>query len=655
MRKRTSVSPLARITIAVWVLAIAAASSPRTAAAQPLPPSQSMQRMAQSTMHRWPDGRFVAANQPWHWNYELGTLLMGMDAAWYNSADGDYYRYIKSSVDQFVQPDGSISTYKPEEYQLDSILLGRQLLLLCEVTQDKRYYKAATLLRDQLSHQPKNASGGFWHKQIYPNQMWLDGIYMAEPFLAQYADDFQQPQDFAQITHQFTLIYQHTRDPKTGLLYHGWDESKQKVWANPTTGASPDFWSRAIGWYMMALVDTIPLYPENDPGRAQLLAILQRLTPAILRVQDPGTGLWYQVPDKPGAKGNYFESSAACMFTYVLAKGVRLGYLPAADKAAAERAWHGIQTHFLQTDPDGSLTLTGTVKGVGLGNIKSVADAYTYYVTTPVISNDSKGIGACLLAASEMEMAPHASEARGKTVLLDAWYNSQHRKNAAGQMELFHYKWNDYANSGNSLFGHILRSYGVKTETLTSAPDLNNLRKSQFYLIVSPDNTAKNPNPHYMNEADAARISAWVRQGGTLLMMENDPANADITHFDILADKFGLHFNNVLVHHVIDDDFAMGRIDLPSPAPPFTHPHVLYMKDTCSLALSGKAQPLLHYKGDLLMAWTRYGKGMVVAVTDPWLYNEYTDGRKLPPEYDNFAGGQDFVAWLLHQQAQLPH
>lgn len=646
---RNPARPLALLAASLCLLAIAL---PQPAAAQEISPARSLQRMAQSTLQRWPNGRFTAANQPWHWNYELGTLLMGMDAVWYNSADGQYYRYIKASLDQFVQPDGSIATYKAEEYQLDSILLGRQLLLLYEVTRDKRYYRAATLLRDQLAHQPRTASGGFWHKQIYPNQMWLDGIYMAEPFFARYAVDFHQPQDFAEITRQFSLIYQHTRDPKTGLLYHGWDESKQKVWANPSTGASPDVWSRAIGWYEMALVDTIPLVPANDPGRAQLLNILRRTTAAILRFQDPKTGLWYQVTDKPGARGNYFESSAACMFAYAIAKGVRLGYLPASDESAAERAWHGIQTHFLQTGPDGSLTLTGTVKGVGLGNIKSLDQAYTYYVSTPVISNDPKGIGAYLLAASEMEMAPRATEGRGETVLLDAWYNSQTRKNAAGQTELFHYKWDDFSNSGYSLFGHLFRGFGLKTETLAAAPTAENLRRSQIYLIVSPDNPAKNPNPHYMNETDASTIAAWVRHGGTLLMMENDPANADIPHMDILADKFGLHFNNVLVHHVIGDDFTMGRIDLPTPAPPFTHPHVLYMKDTCSLALSGKARPLLRYKGDLLMAWTRYGQGMVVAVTDPWLYNEYTDGRKLPAEYDNFAAGQEFVSWILHQQAQ---
>jgi unsaturated rhamnogalacturonyl hydrolase len=610
------------------------------------------QRMADSTMQRWPNGRWTTAGAPWHWNYELGTLLEGMDAVWYGSAKGEYYRYIKASVDQLVEPDGSIPTYHADEDQLDSILLGRQLLLLYQVTQDKRYYKAATSLREQLEHQPKTASGGFWHKKIYPNQMWLDGLYMAEPFYAEYAKEFEEPQDFAEITRQFVLIDEHARDAKTGLLYHAWDESKEQFWANKQTGDSANFWGRAMGWYMMALVDTLPSYPENDPGRAQLLEILRRAAAAVARVQDPQTGLWWQVLNKPGAKGNYLEASASCMFTYALAKGVRLGYLPRAYERNAERGWGGIQKQFVKTESDGSVTLTGTVKVAGLGGAEHRDGSYEYYVSQPVADNDPKGVGAFLLAASEMEM-PGRTEGPGDTVLVDAWFNSQTRKNAAGQTQLFHYKWDDFANSGFSLFGHIWRSYGVATKTLPSAPTVEKLKGAQFYILVSPDNTAKNPNPHSMNAQDAEQVAAWVRSGGVLLMMENDPANADIEHFDLLADRFGLHFNNVLVHHVVGDDFAMGRIDVSQPAPPFTHPHVLYMKDTCSLQLSGKAVPLLKdSKGELLMAWTRYGKGMVFAVTDPWLYNEYTDGRKLPAEYDNFGGGVDLVHWLLEERGK---
>ncbi|HLJ78726.1 MAG TPA: DUF4350 domain-containing protein, partial [Acidobacteriaceae bacterium] len=372
---------------------------------------------------------------------------------------------------------------------------------------------------------------------------------------------------------------------------------------------------------------------------------------AVVRVQDPKSGLWYQVLDKPGAKGNYLESSASCMFTYALARGVRFGYLPRSYMANAERGWRGIQTRFVKTDADGSVTLTGTVQVAGLGGVPYRDGSYAYYVSSPVVSDDPKGVGAFLLAASEMDLEPDATEGLGRKVLLDAWYNSQTRQNAAGETVLFHYKWDDYSNSGFSLFGHILRSYGVQTETLTTAPTAQNLPDAQFYIIVSPDNPSKNPHPNYMNDADARQVADWVSKGGTLLLMENDPDNSDITHLDTLADIFGVHFNNVLVHHVIGDQFEMGRIDVSTAVPPFTHPHVLYMKDTCSLALSKGAKPLLVWKGDTLMAVARYGKGTVFAVTDPWLYNEYTDGRKLPPDYDNFAAGMETVRWLLRQTA----
>jgi unsaturated rhamnogalacturonyl hydrolase len=620
-----------------------------TAARAQAPQQPLSQRMANATIQRWTNGKFSPPEKPWRWNYELGTLLEGMDAVWYDSANGNYYRYIKGSIDPFVGADGALSTYDQSEYQLDNILSGRQLLLLYRVTQDKRYYDAATTLRRQLASQPRNASGGFWHKQIYPRQMWLDGLYMAEPFLAEYAAAFHEPQDFTEIRHQFVLSEQHTRDPKTGLLHHGWDESKQQDWANRETGTSPNFWARGMGWYMMALVDTLPWFPESDAGREQLLDILKREAAAIVHYQDAESGLWYEVLDKGGEKGNYFESSAACMFTYALAKGVRLGYLPAAYATNAQKSWTGIQSHFLKTEADGALTLTGTVRAVGLGGSEHRDGSYAYYVSAPVVSNDPKGVGAFLLAATEMERASDAAAGRGNTVLLDAWYNSQTRKNAAGQTELFHYKWDDWSNSGFSLYGHLFRTFGAETKTLTSTPTADKLRGARFYVIVSPDNLSKSPQPHYMNNEDARQIAAWVKQGGVLVMMENDPDNADITHLNLLADTFGLHFNNVLTHHVIGDQFDMGRIELLHPGTPFTSPHILYMKDTCSLSLSRGAQGLLEWKDDTLMAVAHYGKGTVVAVADPWLYNEYTDGRKLPSEYDNLAGGREFVRWLLKQ------
>jgi unsaturated rhamnogalacturonyl hydrolase len=614
------------------------------------------QRMANATMARWPQGRFAAPNEKWKWNYELAMLLNGMNAVWYSTAEGDYFQYIKESVDALVSPDGTIPTYDPAASTLDNIALGRELLLLYRVTRDARYYKAATLLRGQLSMQPRATSGGFWHKQIYPDQMWLDGLYMAEPFYAEYAEVFQEPQDFADITQQFTLIEAHTRDPKTGLLYHAWDESRKQSWSDKATGASRIFWARGMGWYMMALVDALPFYPQNDQGRATLIGILNRTAQAVARVQNPHTGLWYQVLDKPGEKGNYFESSAACMFAYAFQKGVRLGYLPAQYSANASRAWKGIQDRFVQTGTNGSITLTGTVKAVGLGGTPYRDGSYDYYVHAPVGDNDPKGIGAFLLAASEMENSqdgPKAQfDARGQTVVVDAWFNSLKRKNAAGQDEFFHYKWDDMSDSGYSLLGQIFASHGATLGTLYSAPTVKNLEQAQYYVIASPDNPSKNPNPHYAQPEDGEQVAAWVKSGGVLVMLENDPPNADIEHFNNIVDRFGIHFNAVLSHHVVGNDYAPGLIAAQPDGALFHASHTLYMKDTCTITVSMAARALLTDRGTIVIATTKYGKGTVLAVVDPWIYNEYTDGRKRQPVDDNFAAGQEVVRWLIEQKKQ---
>lgn len=238
---------------------------------------------------------------------------------------------------------------------------------------------------------------------------------------------------------------------------------------------------------------------------------------------------------------------------------------------------------------------------------------------------------------------------RGKTVLLDAWFNSQKRKNANGALESFHYKWSDEADSGYSIFGRLLRDSGLKTGTLFVAPTMTNLASAQVYIIVSPDNPSKNPQPHYMEAQDADQVASWVKKGGVLLLFENDPANADIEHLDLLANKFGLHFNNVLSHHVNGDEFAMGRIEAKADGELFHRAHVLYMKDTCTITPSGAARPLLVDKGDVMIATAKYGKGTVFAAVDPWLYNEYIDNHRLPPEYDNLGGAHELIAWLLRQ------
>jgi unsaturated rhamnogalacturonyl hydrolase len=410
------------------------------------------------------------------------------------------------------------------------------------------------------------------------------------------------------------LIEEHARSQQTGRLYHGWDESRKQAWADKDTGTSHIFWARGMRWYMMALVDSLPYYPKDDPNRATLVAILNRTAASVVRYQDKQTGLWYQVLDKPGAQGNYFESSAACMFTYALQKGVRLGYLPEHYSQNAARAWQGILSHFIQTDARGFVTITGTVKAIGLGGAPYNDGTFAYYVGSPVVRNDPKGVGAFLLASTEMESAPDARVAGGETVMVDAWFNSQQRQNAAGQEEYFHYKWNDYSDSGLSILGHIFASHGATLATLYQAPTTDRLKGAQFYIIVSPDNPAKNPHPHYVQPQNADQVAEWVKRGGVLVLMENDPANADITHLDLIADRFGIHFDDVLKRHIIGDEFAPAYIAVSGGGPIFHQPHMLYMKDTCAISLKALARALLEDKAGIVMATAKYGRGTVFAV-----------------------------------------
>jgi unsaturated rhamnogalacturonyl hydrolase len=378
------------------------AAWPRLAGAQTAPLSV---RMADSVMARRGDALINEPGRPERWAYEQGVLLEGVAAVWRATGDEKYFRYIKRGVDHFVNDDGTIRTYKLEDYTLDNIMPGRLVLLLYKVTGEEKYRKAAALLREQLKAHPRTSEGGFWHKKIYPEQMWLDGLYMAEPFYAEYAATFKEPADFDDIANQFVLMERHARDAKTGLLYHGWDESKKQRWADPATGHSPNFWGRAMGWYAMALADTLDYFPKNHPKRAALLAILKRLAAAVEKYQEPESGLWYEVLDRGGAEGNYLEASASCMFVYALAKGVRQGYLPASYLKAARKSYAGVVRRFIETDAGGLVSLKGTVSVAGLGGNPYRDGSYQYYLSEKVVTNDPKGLGAFLMASSEIEGA----------------------------------------------------------------------------------------------------------------------------------------------------------------------------------------------------------------------------------------------------------
>jgi unsaturated rhamnogalacturonyl hydrolase len=654
------------------------------------------QQMAATVIKQWPAGVVSTTGAPGKWAYEEGVLLDGMAAEWQATGNGDDFAYIKSAVDKYVASDGTITGYKAAGHTLDDIELGRATLLVYRVTLLPRYAKAAEFLHAQLALQPRTASGGYWHKQIYPNQMWLDGAYMAEPFRAAYAASFQQPQDFDDIAKQLLLMDTHMRDPRTGLLRHGWDESKSMPWADQTTGLSPEVWGRAEGWYCMALVDVLDWFPREHPQRAALIAALNRNLAAVLKVQDSETGLWWQVMGRsphsaphlmkqPNGSvrlgvehandGNFLEASASCMFTYALAKGVRLGYLPPADEAPAQRAWAGIQKKFITADADGTLTLHGTVKVGGLGGTPYRSGDFSYYIGEKIGDQDAKGVGAYLLAGSEIDQsapaasrtaqspsparlgllpsskdfhAPAEAPAHRVTAMVDAWFNSQTRKNPLGQTELFHYKWDDDSNNGYSLFGHAFQRHGADLATLPVAPTRANLAHAQIYIIASPDIPAKNPNPHYMDAASGDAIEAWVKSGGVLLLFSNDRDNTEFTHFDTLADRFGIHFNPVLSHHVIDPDHSTGEVVIPSGTGIFGEGFTAYMKDTSTITPISPAKALVTDHGDVMIAVAHFGKGVVLGVVDPWFYNEYADGRKMG-QYKGFEAADDVAAWAVRQ------
>lgn len=336
------------------------------------------------------------------WHYEHGFFWKALEQLWLYTSDDRYVRLIQETLCPFIDAAGNIATYQVTEYNLDQVNPGKELFLLHRLTGDARYEQALRLIRRQIQEQPRTQSNGFWHKQIYPYQMWLDGIYMAAPFYAEFARTFDEPAAFDDVLHQIVLVEAHTRDPHTGLLYHAWDERRAQPWADPRTGCSPHFWGRAMGWYVMALVDVLDYFPESHAGRRKIIAILERTLDALANVQDKTSGLWYQILDQDGRPGNYGEASASCMFVYAAAKGVRNGYLPAHYQALAEKGYEGIRDRLLTVDAQGLVTLEQTCGGAGLGGNPHRDGSYAYYISEPVVRNDYKGVAAFVLAEVEL-------------------------------------------------------------------------------------------------------------------------------------------------------------------------------------------------------------------------------------------------------------
>lgn len=343
----------------------------------------------------------VRAGKPANWNYIDGCMLNSLLCMSRITGEAQYADFVKQFVDSFISEDGAIRTYQPEKYNLDDINEGRVLFPLWEQSGDDKYRKAADRLYGQLHSQPRTPSGNFWHKLIYPNQVWLDGIYMAQPFLVQYQKTFGNG-DCSDTVSQIQNVRKYMLDPVSGLYYHGYDESRTAFWANKETGCSKSFWLRSIGWFATALADLLEIMKDTDPEK-EIKPVFTGLMRTMLRYADPETGMYYQVVDQPEREGNYLETSGSCMIAYAMLKGVRLGVLPEEYAAFGKKTFDGIVRTQLSDEND-TLTLGGIclVAGLGPENNRRRDGTFEYYISEPVVQNDAKGVAPFVMCYTEV-------------------------------------------------------------------------------------------------------------------------------------------------------------------------------------------------------------------------------------------------------------
>jgi unsaturated rhamnogalacturonyl hydrolase len=532
---------------------------------------------AMATLWKVPVGADTA--KPTKWTYGQSIGLLGISRLWIQTANPAYFSYLQNRINYFISENGDIKFHKVQDYDIDNILFGRILLTLYNVTSQVKYYKAASLLRDQLK------------SQLHKNEGIL---YMREPFYAAYAKQFHEPEAFDDIANRFIWMEQHARDAKTGL-------------------------------YEMALVDVLENFPVTHPKHDTLVSILKRRANAIKKLQDPSTGLWHDILNSPKEKEPRIVVSASAMFVYANAKAVRLGFLPASYLAVSKKGYDGILKQFIDTNKEGYANLKGA------------------------LSEDPNGVGVFIQAANEMEWHLVPKLGKNKVFLLDDYYNAEKKKDIKGVEYAYHYKWPEMYNNGFSFLGNIITTNGLQTKTLSQAPTSGNLKNASIYMIVDADNIADNPTPNYMNDRDAQEIYNWVKAGGVLVLFHNDKPNADFTAINKLSDLFGIHFNEDTYNKVIGINYLGGKIDVPAGHQILKNVQTIYQKEVCSITVKAPAKSVLT-KGDLVVfATAKIGKGTVFATGDPWLYNEYTDGRMLPAIYQNAEAAKDLVKWLISQ------
>lgn len=360
------------------------------------------ERMALSIMKRHPEAWQIDNHEKPKWDYKIGMILTAYEKLYTKTNNKKYFDYIKGYADGLIDSNGSFQNFNPQDHNIDFINAGKILFNLYDKTQSQKYFAALKTLRRQFDDHPRTLSGGFWHKRIYPNQMWLDGLYMGQPFYARYTAEFENGEKLNDVAHQFELLHDHTFDKKTGLYFHAWDESKQMAWANAVTGTAPHVWLRALGWYAMALVDVLDYFPKEHPKQKELVGYLNELAIGASKFQD-ASGLWYQVPDLQTREGNYLEASGSSMMVYAIAKGVNKGYLPSKFKDVATKGFKGLTDKLIKVDGDGEIHITQVCASAGLGGNPYRDGSFEYYRSEKIKVDNSHGLGSFLLAAIELD------------------------------------------------------------------------------------------------------------------------------------------------------------------------------------------------------------------------------------------------------------
>lgn len=356
---------------------------------------------ADSEMKRFPKAWQLDHGKRLYFGYAQGLGCMAMLDMWKKTGDRKYFTYVEEWADTIINSNGEIYLYKVETYNIDYINPGKILFDLYAETGKAKYKLAMDLLVKQMKVHPRTLEGAFWHKLIYPHQIWLDGLYMGSPFLAQYAKTFDDKDMMDDVVNQFIVCAKHTYDAKTGLYYHAWDESKSMYWANKETGQSPNFWGRAIGWWYMALVDVLDFVPQDHPQRGELLKMIQGLADTLPKYQDKN-GLFYQVMDQGDRNGNYHEASVSSMFMYAYAKAVNKGYIDKKYKKYAEKIYDGLMKDLIIKNEDGTLTLTQCCSVGGLGGSSKRDGSFEYYISEKIRNNDSKATGPFIMGCIQL-------------------------------------------------------------------------------------------------------------------------------------------------------------------------------------------------------------------------------------------------------------